>query len=120
MALISQSAASATHTMTIMPPLCHAPSRSFALDQRPSLLATAEPTSQSANIRHTHTITSQPNQPHRAVSVAMTPVITVLMCSAELFSMGHLRFFALAFPGLHQKPFVHKISPLLFGMDAEF
>ena len=59
-------------------------------------------------------------QPHRAVSVAMTPVITVLMCSAELFSMGHLRFFALAFPGLHQKPFVHKISPLLFGMDAEF
>ena len=84
---ISQSAIRATHTITIMPPLCHAPSRSFALLHSPRCAAAAEPTSQSASISPIHTISSQPNQPQKAVSIATAAVIHALIAVKVLFSI---------------------------------
>ena len=84
---ITQSAMTATMTITIMPPLCHAPSRSFALDHSPRFAAAAEPTSQSASMRNTHATTSQPNQPQNAVSTASAAVIHALMFTRILFSI---------------------------------
>ena len=88
---MSQSATRAMATTRIMPPLCQAPSRILALDQRPSLAAAALPISQSASISSTQATTSQPNHPHTAVNAA-TPAATAALIPSKVISSIVLSF----------------------------
>ncbi len=100
---MSQSAANATHTITIMPPLCQAPSRSFLLDQRPSLAAAALPISQSASISSTHPRVSQPNHPQKAVNA-------VRMAAAPAFTESKTFPFSISDPSLSSNRHDFKIK----------